>query len=265
MVKPRQQYYERIADVYDRSRWMTDAVAEEIAERLIAVAPRGAKAHFLEPGVGTGLNVLPLVRRGYRVTGIDLSPRMLALFRAKVPDGASNLFLQEGDASRLEFPAQTFDVVLTVHMLHFVADVQLFAADVACVPVPGGAYLDCQWLTPPGRKSFERQWSEFVGEHTAGTARPFDDRREGMQRAMTEMGFRAESLEAVRWTDSPTVAGMLSYFEARAFGLCWQMPEAEYRTKLQAFRSWCEAEYGTLGARLLSEATCEITAYHREV
>jgi ubiquinone/menaquinone biosynthesis C-methylase UbiE len=65
-------YYDRIAQNYDQTRWLTEPITE------------------LEAGVGTGVNVLPLVKRGYAVTGIDVSQEMLNQFRQKLPEAPSN-------------------------------------------------------------------------------------------------------------------------------------------------------------------------------
>jgi ubiquinone/menaquinone biosynthesis C-methylase UbiE len=107
-------YYDRIADIYDRTRWLTDSVAEEVADFILALVNATPETKFLEPSVGTGLNVLPLVRRGYSVTGIDISREMLDRCRQKLPEIPPNLTLVHADASQLPFPDRSFDVALTV-------------------------------------------------------------------------------------------------------------------------------------------------------
>ena len=75
MGKP--NYYDNIAEIYDQTRWLTESVASEVADFILELVDATPETSFLEPGVGTGLNVLPLVRRGYSVTGIDVSQEML--------------------------------------------------------------------------------------------------------------------------------------------------------------------------------------------
>jgi SAM-dependent methyltransferase len=65
---------------------------------LQAYAQRTA-GPLLELGCGTGRLLIPLARAGYAVTGVDLSPEMLAIARAKraAADLAERVTLIEGD------------------------------------------------------------------------------------------------------------------------------------------------------------------------
>ena len=158
-VRNQTNYYDRIASIYDQTRWMTDGVAEEIADFIVELVGARADTSFLEPGVGTGLNVMPLVRRGYAVTGMDISLEMLEQFWQKLRDGSEqvgpeqvgldqaepkNLTFIQGDASELPFTDDLFDVVLTVHMIHAVADWQHFLDEIGRVLKPGGVYINAR-------------------------------------------------------------------------------------------------------------------------
>ncbi|MEM9808545.1 MAG: class I SAM-dependent methyltransferase, partial [Cyanobacteria bacterium P01_D01_bin.56] len=135
-------YYDSIASIYDQTRWMTAPVAEDIADFMVALVKAIPETSFLEPGVGTGLNVLPLVKRGYPVTGIDTSKEMLDQFRQKLQPIPPNLTLLQADASTLPFLDNSFDVVLTVHMIHTVSNWQTFLDEIGRVLKPGGVYLN---------------------------------------------------------------------------------------------------------------------------
>lgn len=76
-------YGDRIADIYDdwpRLPQNTDQAVEFLAT-LAGSGP------ILELGIGTGRLALPLLRRGFRVQGIDSSRAMVDKLRAK-PEGA---------------------------------------------------------------------------------------------------------------------------------------------------------------------------------
>lgn len=70
------------AELYDIAfDWDVAAEADWLVERL---GP--ACRHVLEPGCGTGRLLAALAERGLEVTGLDLSERMVAYARERVPD-----------------------------------------------------------------------------------------------------------------------------------------------------------------------------------
>jgi SAM-dependent methyltransferase len=79
--------YEGFAETYDA---FTHGVYqyERWTGRLLAQAQaRGLQGNrLLDVACGTGLSFLPMLERGWRVTGVDLSPAMLEVAQAKVDD-----------------------------------------------------------------------------------------------------------------------------------------------------------------------------------
>ncbi|MFJ2865250.1 class I SAM-dependent methyltransferase [Kitasatospora sp. NPDC087314] len=91
------------------------------ARRLRAWLPP-APADVLDVGCGTGSLSLLLAADGHRPTGVDLAPRMVERARAKLAAaGLSGRFL-EGDASAPPLGADTFDVLLSRHLLWTLPD-----------------------------------------------------------------------------------------------------------------------------------------------
>lgn len=70
----------------------------------------------LDVGGGTGRFSLPLAERGFKVTHLDLSPKMLDIARAKASaKGLDNITFTEGIAADLSrFPDRSFDLVLNL-------------------------------------------------------------------------------------------------------------------------------------------------------
>lgn len=92
---------------YKSSRWL-----EEIKELL----PKKEKLNILDLGCGTGFFEVILGREGHKVTGVDLTEEMIA----KANDMIRIYGLQEsqvkavvGDAEKLDFLDESFDVVIT--------------------------------------------------------------------------------------------------------------------------------------------------------
>lgn len=73
-----------------------------------------APARVADLGCGTGTLSLLLAEEGYAVDGVDFSPAMVALARAKLGARAG---VVEGDASDPPLAAAAYDVVLCRHVL----------------------------------------------------------------------------------------------------------------------------------------------------
>lgn len=257
-------YYDNIAPIYDQTRWMTEAVAEEVADYFLGLVEATPKTSFLEPGIGTGLNVLPLVKRGYSVTGIDVSEEMLDQIRRKLNPIPQNLTLLHADASQLPFLDQSFDVVLTVHMVHTVSNWKIFLNEIDRVLKPQGFYLNAQWITPPARMEFERYFKAILAKHEVGqTSKQVNTAIEeiNVEHYFHSKGYRSNYVIAKEWTVSNTVGELLSFFKSRAYGLCWQMPDETFDLVMNEFEKFCAEHYGSLETELSSEAKFEIWAH----
>lgn len=107
--------FDQISAVYDETRdpldsGTLDAISADLRSRGIRT--------ILEVGVGTGRIALPLLQRGFEVTGLDASRAMLSRAHSK---GIARLV--RGDAYRLPFEDGAFDTALFVHVLHLLDNV----------------------------------------------------------------------------------------------------------------------------------------------
>ncbi len=98
-----------------------------------------AAGRVLEVGVGTGI-ALPLYKRDHRITGIDLSPDMLARAEKRVAaDHLANVeALAEMDAGALAFPDGDFDVGVAMFVMSVVPDPARVLGEIVRVVRPGG-------------------------------------------------------------------------------------------------------------------------------
>jgi arsenite methyltransferase len=96
----------------------------------------------LDLGSGAGTDSLvasQMVGEDGRVTGIDMTPEMLAKARAAAAAmGAANVELVEGEAERLPFPDESFDVVVSNGVIDLIPDKSVAFAELFRVLTPGG-------------------------------------------------------------------------------------------------------------------------------
>ena len=134
-----------------------------------------ATGRVLEVAVGTGLN-LTRYAPGVTVTGIELSPEMLAIARSRAERHGLGVDLHEGDAHDLPFDDASFDTVVCCLALCSIPDPPRALAEMRRVLVPGGRLLLLDHVRSTARLLFAAQWlAEQVTRRTAGeyfTRRP---------------------------------------------------------------------------------------------
>jgi arsenite methyltransferase len=96
----------------------------------------------LDVGSGAGTDSLiaaQMVGDGGRVTGIDMTPAMLAKARAAAAElGASNVEFVESEAEQLPFEDGSFDVVISNGVIDLIPDKDAVFAELFRVLAPGG-------------------------------------------------------------------------------------------------------------------------------
>lgn len=121
--------YERMASGYDRMIATWERLLFEDGRQWVCSQARG---DVLEIGVGTGRN-LDRYPQGVRVTGIDLSPAMLSLARARAQELGREVDLRLDDAQALSFASESFDTVVVTLALCAVPDDRQAIREVARV------------------------------------------------------------------------------------------------------------------------------------
>jgi ubiquinone/menaquinone biosynthesis C-methylase UbiE/Fe2+ or Zn2+ uptake regulation protein len=136
-----QAYFRRHAAEWDRIRRLHVADAAVEAAVAAALADRTFRS-LLDLGTGTGriLELLgPSIERGL---GIDLSPDMLALARARLERaGLRHCSVRQGDIYDLAMPRDSFDVVVIHQVLHYLDDGAKAIREAARVLRPDGRLL----------------------------------------------------------------------------------------------------------------------------
>jgi len=130
-----EKVYNRYSSFYDLVFGKIFQDGRELAPDLLELFPG---AQLLEVGVGTGLS-FPLLPRNVQITAIDLSQKMLdkAKERAKAL-ALKNIELIKMDATRLDFPDNSFDRVLAAYFISTVPDPVAVVKEMRRVCRPGG-------------------------------------------------------------------------------------------------------------------------------
>jgi ubiquinone/menaquinone biosynthesis C-methylase UbiE len=263
MSKDIDRYYNQIANIYDATRTMPPEVDEQVTQCLLRLVSATPETKFLEPGIGTGLISLPIIQRGYSYTGVDISKEMMDELRRKLQNLPNNLTLIQADASSLNFPENSFDVVLMRHMLHLIADWRRTLSEIRRVLKPSGFFLYCETLWTPHQKEFEQHWQQILVKQKEYQPPSYEDQdRAGLEQVkawLIEQGATIKTVTAAQWKVEQTVGELLDIYQTRNHATCWLIPDQSFPKAMQEFRNYCQKHYGSLDILLSSNATFDIT------
>lgn len=187
----RRRKYAREAPKYDKEMDLFERWFYGSEHRGWACAQ--AVGDTLEVAIGTGLN-LPHYPADVCLTGLDLTPEMVALARSRARRIGRAIALREGDAQDLPFEDASFDTVVCTYGLCSVPDDARVISEMNRVLKPGGRLILvdhirssfppifwCQWL-------YELIWSRATGGYV--TRRPAS--------LVMAAGFRMQARDRLR-------------------------------------------------------------------
>jgi demethylmenaquinone methyltransferase/2-methoxy-6-polyprenyl-1,4-benzoquinol methylase len=140
-----------IADRYDLvTRVLSYGRDRRWKQRLVDLAAPGPGARVLDLATGTGDLAFLVASRAGRVVGLDVTPRMIELARARAAGPRAPVFLV-GDMTALPFASASFDLVTTGYGLRNVPDLALALDEMLRVLRPGGQALSLDFNRPSNR------------------------------------------------------------------------------------------------------------------
>jgi ubiquinone/menaquinone biosynthesis C-methylase UbiE len=181
------RYYDKTASKYDRRIAFFERILFGDGRRWVCSRAEG---DVLEIAVGTGRNL-----RHYppsaRLTGIELSPAMVAIARREAAALGRDADLRVGDAQALEFPDESFDTVTCTLSLCTIPDHATAVAEMWRVLRPGGCLRLLEHVRSPvpairaGQRVLEPLTVHFEHDHLL--REPLD--------LVRSTGFQVEQLE----------------------------------------------------------------------
>ncbi|MGI9601348.1 MAG: class I SAM-dependent methyltransferase [Acidimicrobiales bacterium] len=211
--------FDRIAECYDETRGGLERGQSfmEVIDPLLA-----PQSDVLEIGVGTGAIARPVVDRGHRLWGVDLSREMLTRAAGRVGR------LVEGDASRLPFKADSFDSVLAIWAMHVVGDQQTLVDDIGRVLRSGGRVV----IVAPRPDVELNDLSDLTYGWGRALAKP--DRTAEVVELLAARGWVREAAVSTPWELShDTPNGRASSIERREWSSLWDLDDQTWNRVIQ--------------------------------
>lgn len=190
--------YARWAGRYDSWKNPLIAVEEPAVIQLLSTLQFQT---VLEIGVGTGRHAHRLAQDGVKVTGLDLSPEMLAVAQANPLPGAAPLMLvQASIEAPLPFVAGQFDLILSALALSHVTNLQPCFQEMARLQNSGGACL----ISAYHPDAIASQWRTSLQEPDGLYRLPnIPHTRDDYLSSLQAAGYRIRQVHDLRVADVP--------------------------------------------------------------
>ncbi len=218
--------YAREYEVYASDREGKEITDDPFLSLFLQVIGDVSGLTVLDAGCGEGYLARILARRGARVTGIDISPRLVEMARAKDPQGT--ITYQAADLSQpLPTYHQHFDLSASFFVLNDVADYQGFLSTLGSVVKRGGRAVF--FLNNPYSMVLRGQVTNYFD---SGKAFPYIGMAEAgvhvfyCQRTLQEYldACFAAGFQLQRLVDVPTPEGFFTRTSATLLPIGYQFP-----------------------------------------
>jgi len=122
---------------------------EEVAELVVERADATTGETLLDVATGSGNVAIPAALGGAKVTGLDLTPKLLEVARGRAASAGLEITFVEGDAEELPFETDSFELVTSCFGVIFAPRHEVAAGELVRVAKPGSRIVLTAW-TPEG-------------------------------------------------------------------------------------------------------------------
>lgn len=257
--------FDRVSDIYDATRGFPPGISEQVTDFILNLVSPTADTKFYETGIGTGRIAVPIAKRGYSYTGIDISEKMLAELHQKLEGVSHKLTAIQGDATALPFDDNSFDVALVVHVFHLIFAWKQALAEIRRVLKSGGILLythaqtnisaDSEVNAP--RWEFGERWKAILEGYGHPLPR-YGATEDEVLAELEKQGATLETQIAAQWRVEDSVGKLVEVQENRIQSAAWSIPDEIFPLAIRDLRSWALERYGSLDYILPEERQFKI-------
>ena len=136
-----ERYFTDHAKDWDAIRSLHES-DEAVEHKIVAALTQSPIGRLVDVGTGTGRMIELLGTNASHIVGIDRSPEMLRLARAKLAEaGLDQIDLRQGDINGLPLDADCADTAILHQVLHYLPAPEAAIAELARITAPNGRIL----------------------------------------------------------------------------------------------------------------------------
>ena len=263
-----------IADVYDETRELPSEVLQKFYALINEQIGLKQNLTVLDAGVGTGRTVSPLLDCGVELIGVDISSAMLKKMAKKLKkkNQMKQVSLIVGDVTRLPLRASSFDLILSIQVLHLVENWREAIQDAKRILRPRGVFVVANAGSPFIESTVGQKYEELSEKYGtsklskrimkriyrnvgsgifrkflkkafdySGLATGFDYER--TDRYLKEHGGLVRK-ETISWKQTFEISVILSGLEKRVLSRQWTVPPSTHEKIMSELKKWVNKKTG---------------------
>lgn len=239
--------FERIAPVYDSTRRMSDEVCIEISREIFSEAGSREGILVADIGAGTGRFSIPLVIRGCRVVGVDVSRGMLRLMLSKLRrEWLSRLQPVVADAQNLPFRPSCFDAALCFQVLHLIQNWHLVIGETQRILREDAPLAIGESIRAGINAEVNEKYKELRGKHGYQYKRLGASDMEEALKYLRGGGWSTSEPEDHSWVGHMTINSIIQGLADKVFSGTWNVPDEDHYGIIQELREWANKRYNNL-------------------
>jgi len=238
--------FDRAADTYDETRALPEEIARKQTDAVVTELEAAGASRVLEIGIGTGRIARPLASRGVRVSGVDISTRMMARLREQIEPSFAPVDLLLGDATRLPIATASLRAVLIVHVLHLVSSWERALEELRRVLAPGGVFLHDRTRygeNNPWQRTFEKREELLANLGFVPRRRPSP---EVIASKLEALGASLRTVEYHEDDETDVARNVLERMRTRTDSWTWEIPNEIFPAFFSQYEAYVLEELGSL-------------------
>lgn len=251
--------FDGLVELYDKTRTFDKGCFDSALDYIAQYYPPKFFGHVLEPGVGTGRIAIPLARRGYKVTGIDISEKMLNVFAQRLDESGlrAQVTFRKADVLELPYTDGAFDMAVVVHLFYFIRDWHRAADEILRVVKADGPIILMHTGTGMEIPSLNDRYKQLCEERGAKIETIGVKSTREVINYYVNIGCDLEWVKDMwSWTYSIKIADALKYIESRAYVFTMTPPDEVHKEVVEQMRKELIEQHGSLDKEI--EVSCRI-------
>jgi ubiquinone/menaquinone biosynthesis C-methylase UbiE len=238
--------FEEQASRYDARVGLPEAVSAAVARAIVEQANAGADDLVVELGAGTGEIGLHLSRLPVRYVGLDSSPAMLDVFRAKAVLDSPSLIVADGNQP-WPLPDRSAAAVFASRVIHLLAPDHITRETVR-ICRPGGVLMLGRVLRDRDsiKERLRRQRQTLLVEAGITPRQGEEGTRRVVEGCLAAGGESLGRREVGEWTSETTPAQVIAGWETLSRMGSVSVDPVTRADILDELRHWGRAEFGDL-------------------